>query len=471
MKYLLFIILSGLFLLSILLVSSCDNSEDAFKPFPVASFSVSDSTININSTVYFTDSSRILPSSWIWDFGDNSTSKEKDPSHTYTTAGTYMVCLIVFNVYGSDTAIHYIIVSEAGKAPIASFAVSDSIIKVGQSVTFTDKSANTPESWKWEFGDGKLSADKNTEYTYTAIGTYTVKLTVTNAFGDNSITKSIKVGNAPVAGFGATPTTIAAGESIQFMDSSTNSPASWYWEFGDGNTSIVQNPKYKYQTIGSYNVKLIVKNSFGADSITKTKYITVKSILDADGNEYKTVPIGTQVWLAENLKTTKFNDSTQITNITDSAKWAALTTPAYCWYENDEATYKNTYGALYNWHAVNTNKLCPTGWHVPIDAEWTTLINYLGGDSVAGGKLKETRTTHWESPNTGATNEKGFTALPGGYHYDGAFLSIGYIGSWWSATKLNEIYAWYRKMYYNSSIVKSYNYKMREGFSVRCIKD
>ena len=134
-------------------------------------------------------------------------------------------------------------------------------------------------------------------------------------------------------------------------------------------------------------------------------------IADIDGNIYNTVIIGTQVWMKENLKATKLNDGTNILLETDNATWISLTDPAYCWYNNDASSYKNTYGALYNWFTVETGKLCPTGWHVPSDAEWFTLIDFLGGESVAGGKLKEIGNTHWNSPNTGATDEYGFTAI------------------------------------------------------------
>ena len=194
-------------------------------------------------------------------------------------------------------------------------------------------------------------------------------------------------------------------------------------------------------------------------------------IKDIDGNVYKTVTIGTQIWMAENLKTIKYNDGTVIPLVTDGAGWAALTTPAYCWFNNDESTYKAAYGALYNWYTVNTGTLCPTGWHVPSDAEWTTLTTYLG-ESVAGGKLKEAGTTHWASPNTGATNETGYTALPGGYRCScAAFYSIGYFGFWWSATENVVAYALIRGLYYsNSDVYRNYNYK-KSGFSVRCLRD
>ncbi|MDZ7633244.1 MAG: fibrobacter succinogenes major paralogous domain-containing protein [Bacteroidales bacterium] len=139
-----------------------------------------------------------------------------------------------------------------------------------------------------------------------------------------------------------------------------------------------------------------------------------ETVTDSDGNVYKTLVIGTQIWLAENLKTTKFNDGSQIPFVSEETSWVAtLTTPGYCYYDNNTAN-KSVYGGLYNWYAVETGKLCPKGWHVPSDAEWTTITNLFGGESVAGNALKEKGTAHWTSPNDGATNESGFTALPGG---------------------------------------------------------
>ncbi len=196
------------------------------------------------------------------------------------------------------------------------------------------------------------------------------------------------------------------------------------------------------------------------------------TMTDRDGNVYTSVTIGTQVWMVENLKTTKYNDGTDIPLVTDDTEWANLNTPGYCWYNNDAATYKNPYGALYNWYAVSTGKLCPTGWHVPTDAEWTTLTTYLGGESVAGGKLKELGTTHWTTPNTGATNETGFAALPGGYiYYDGTFDFIGNIGGWWSATEYYPPSAHARGMYYDLSDVYSLYNSKEIGYSIRCLKD
>jgi uncharacterized protein (TIGR02145 family) len=191
------------------------------------------------------------------------------------------------------------------------------------------------------------------------------------------------------------------------------------------------------------------------------------SITDKDGNVYTSVTIGTQVWMVENLKTTKYNDGTEIPNVTTG--FDALITPGYCWYNNDVAN-KLIYGALYNWFAVYTGKLCPTGWHVPSRPEVTTLQTYLGGESVGGGKLKETGTTHWTSPNTGATNESGFTALPGGYR-PSTFMAIHDAGYWWNSTETSTIGASFMIMWCNNSNITITQVTKADGMSVRCIKD
>jgi|WetSurSiteA1Bulk_404760.scaffolds.fasta_scaffold03100_4 uncharacterized protein (TIGR02145 family) len=204
------------------------------------------------------------------------------------------------------------------------------------------------------------------------------------------------------------------------------------------------------------------------------------TVTDIDGNVYKTVTIGTQVWMAENLKTTRYKDGSKIPLITESSESANPPTPAYYWYDNDEATYKNTYGALYNWYTVNTGKLCPAGWHVPTEPEFNSMIAYLGSMSVAGGKLKEAGTTHWESPNIGATNETGFTALPGGDRnmLEDYWVSsqIGIRGTWWSSTENTDEFAGLEVagvLILENVQNEAYIQYMGEqsGVSVRCIKD
>jgi uncharacterized protein (TIGR02145 family) len=228
----------------------------------------------------------------------------------------------------------------------------------------------------------------------------------------------------------------------------------------------------------SYHFRVKALNSVGTTNGSDVIFTTRSSntVTDVDGNVYNTVTIGIQVWMAENLKTSKYNDGTSIPNITDNTAWSALNIGAYSDYSNNLSN-STTYGRLYNWYAVdatsNSGKnLCPTGWHVPTDAEWTTLITYLGGESVAGGKLKENGTTHWTTPNTGATNETGFTALPGGHRKnDGVYSGIGSMGHWWSSTEYATTSAWLMKMVTSSTnAIRPYSRSKQAGFSVRCVE-
>ncbi len=198
------------------------------------------------------------------------------------------------------------------------------------------------------------------------------------------------------------------------------------------------------------------------------------TVTDYNGNVYNTVQIGTQCWMKENLKARNYRNGTTIPNISTNITWLQLVTGARCWYNNDSATYAATYGALYNWYAVdNPNGLCPTGWHVPTDAEWTILTDFLGGLSVAGGSLKETGTTHWHGYNTGATNSSGFTALPGGDRnsHNGWFSQVGGVGSWWSSSVYSSASARSLSLSCNTSIVNMSSYNNNYGFSVRCVRD
>jgi uncharacterized protein (TIGR02145 family) len=204
--------------------------------------------------------------------------------------------------------------------------------------------------------------------------------------------------------------------------------------------------------------------------------LTYGSVSDIDGNIYKTIQIGTQLWMAENLKTTKFNDGTLIPDVTDDIEWQNLTTPGYSWYNNDAASYKTTFGALYNWYTVNTDKLCPTGWHVPIDGEFKTLTDYLGNNS--GQKMTETGNTHWLDYVIGATNLSGFTGLPGGFRYyysnngpEVNFAGIGETGSWWSATESGALGSNFQLSYDYSIYLSPYPMNKVDGMSVRCIKN
>lgn len=195
-----------------------------------------------------------------------------------------------------------------------------------------------------------------------------------------------------------------------------------------------------------------------------------QTVTDIDGNLYNTVVIGNQEWLKENLKTTKLNNGVAIPLVTDNTEWVNLKTAGYCWYGN-LSTNGAIYGALYNWYAVNTNNLCPSGWHIPTDAEWQTLIDHLGGSSVAGNKLKEAGTSHWVM-NPNATNESGFTGLPGGQRGAyGVFDLLKGSGGFWSSTEVNANSAgiWTLSLY--GGLVQYFSEGKAAGKSCRCIKD
>lgn len=196
--------------------------------------------------------------------------------------------------------------------------------------------------------------------------------------------------------------------------------------------------------------------------------------IDYDGNPYTPVTIGTQVWLMENLKTTHFMNGVPIPNTIDSLAWATLgTAPGRCYYNNDSASMDSLYGALYNWHVVkDTSKVCPIGYHIPSDGEWTILENFLGGAGVAGGKLKEAGTLHWTSPNTGANNSSGFTGLPGGMRgMNHVFTTLHENGLWWTSTQQSSANAYSRYLWYMNGGVDRNPTPKFLGLSIRCIKD
>lgn len=195
-------------------------------------------------------------------------------------------------------------------------------------------------------------------------------------------------------------------------------------------------------------------------------------VTDKDGNTYKTVRIGDQTWMAENLKTTTFSDGTDIPVVSDTTGWSVLNTPGLCWYNNDGDSLKMIFGALYNFYAVGSGKLCPAGWHVPTGDDWQKLRDFLGDTLTGGGKLKEEGILHWKAPNTGADNTTGFTALPAGIRYfEGSFNSLSYFTSFWSSTEYDSNKSWYFSLYYSDAAAQMNKTSKKDGFSVRCIED
>jgi uncharacterized protein (TIGR02145 family) len=205
---------------------------------------------------------------------------------------------------------------------------------------------------------------------------------------------------------------------------------------------------------------------------------TYGTMTDQDGNIYKTITIGTQTWMAENLRTTKYNDGSAIPNVSDSIAWSSLLSGAYCNYKNTtDIDFIATNGRLYNWYALNSGKLAPQGWHVPSRDEFETLITNLGRDTITGGKLKESGITHWINPNTGATNESGFTALPSGYRGSLGYIfqGDGHLTGYWTAFSDGDYsygeYSYAETLIYDEKKIATYIFGKYFGLSVRLIKD
>jgi uncharacterized protein (TIGR02145 family) len=220
----------------------------------------------------------------------------------------------------------------------------------------------------------------------------------------------------------------------------------------------------------TYYIKAFAINNKGETLGDEISFTT--QVIDVDGNIYNAVTIGTQVWMIENLKVTHYRNGDPVSNIIDNKEWMNISsTGAYCDYNNFSGN-GITYGKLYTWYTISDSRnIAPVGWHVPTDEEWATLTTYLGGLTVAAGKLKESGTTHWNSPNTGATNESGFKALPGGQrHADGTFSSIENSGYWWTSTETSSNGIGRRLDYDADYVHKIYSLRW-EGYSIRCIKD
>ena len=260
---------------------------------------------------------------------------------------------------------------------------------------------------------------------------------------------------------GTSSNVIATIDSIRFNSSSTTMEV------------VLQNGNVESHSISeivNVNFNSANQHSCGADSVHNSN-LNYGNMTDQEGNVYKTIFIGTQEWMAENLKTTIYRNGNAIDNVTDNAQWVSLTTGAWALYNND-SQFDCPYGKLYNWYAVvDPRHVCPTGWHEPTDGEWTILTDYLGV-SVAGGKMKSTGLQYWIDPNQDATNESGFSGLPGGYRsYDGNFSTVGIGGFLWSSSESLTTTAWFRYLSYDSGSASQANGSKQGGISVRCLRD
>lgn len=278
---------------------------------------------------------------------------------------------------------------------------------------------------------------------------------------------------------------ISQGESVEItvnaddIDGNLKEVRFYVNETGIG---LANNFPYKYTwdtdgySVGQYSLIVVAideKQAEARDTVVINLAVVENVISDVDGNVYKTVIIGNQEWMAENLKTTKYNDGTSISLVTDNSEWQNLTSGAYCWYENDENNYKDNYGALYNWYTIATEKVCPSGWHVPTNQEWLELTEFISQDGHDGfiGKVLKT-TKGWANERNG-TNVYKFSAFPSGLRNlgYGTFDKIGERAYWWTSTSYSETDSWARYIGSEDYDVLSNFLGKKNGFSIRCVKD
>jgi uncharacterized protein (TIGR02145 family) len=344
---------------------------------------------------------------------------------------------------------------------------------------------------------GLLSCQKEEEQQQQLVKVTTVpvyQITRTSAYFEGSV---IDEGMDTVISYGfcwnTTPQPTFDDKRIALQQMSTGNSTNGTYKYGI--TGLLPGTNYYLRayaiTVESkiYGNEETFTSKTATAKITFNPDLTYQSISDIDGNTYKTIYIGDQQWMAENLKTTRLNDGTEIPFITDNILWYNLKSPAYSWYNNDEAIFKNIYGGYYNWYAVNFGKLCPSGWHVPDESDWKALKVFLGmtpeqadsgffTNNKVGIKIKETGTYNWVEESTTATNESGFTALPGGSHFDysdnDTFGGEGGGGGWWSASLVfpSRGYAYSHWVTsYSDNIFRSDMLNSTYGLNVRCIKD
>ena len=394
--------------------------------------------------------------------------------------GTHKIKATCFDNSGNSTSNEVnVSIEQESSIPVAAFTATPTSGTAPLTVSFTDQSTNNPTSWQWNFGDGETSTQQNPTHTYHNTDTYTISLTTTNSVGSNTKTQNNLIvvnsgGSAPIANFTASPTSGTAPLTVTFTDQSSNSPTIWQWDFGDSGTSTEQNPSHIYNNNGTYTVTLSVTNNYGNDTKNYTDYIYVNSsisgqpcpgtptVTDADGNIYNTVQIGNQCWMKENLKVgMRINGSQEMSNNGIIEKYCYDDNPSNC----------DVYGGLYQWREMmqyttseGTKGICPDGWHIPMDNEWYSLVNYLGGVSPAYFALI-------------VGGSSGFETLMAGYYtpFGNQFANINEFASFWTSTENDNSYSWNYSLFDLTWVEKvvsraSDGYK-KEGRSVRCLKN
>ena len=463
------------------LFTACEETTDnTTTPDAVACFNYSPNTeLTAGTEITFTNCSENA-TNFAWNFGDGSTSTDENPVHTFETAGEYQVQLVAANETSADTVSKIIFVESDVNQPTENFIY--------------DKQTET--YYQLETGYSVADLMEGTQ------PYYYVTLYSQNVSWDQSHLN-------PVEGFAGQGNVVVLyleqDESIEVGIYTVNEELDddWSyvafdrdfdnltWEDCDDNYIYADNieavsgqleiKSINPTVIKFTNDRFIVE--FGDQSIDNS---SEGQVTDYDGNVYETVEIGDQIWMAENLKTTHYADGTLLIDGTGiTGDFSDDYTSKYFFWYNDNVSNRDIYGALYTWAAAmngvgssNTNPsnvqgVCPDGWHLPSDAEWTQLTDYLGGTEIAGGKMKATGTNYWWSPNEGATNESGFSGLPGGNRGPSGSMdeALGENGKFWSTTKTEPGRAMNRRLMYGNAEVDEDSDPMDNGLSVRCVKN
>ncbi|MBE3046265.1 PKD domain-containing protein, partial [Candidatus Bathyarchaeota archaeon] len=369
----------------ILVASYGTSSKKAVKtitimPAPVpASFVFSPATPEAGQTVQFADTSSGDPKTWLWDFGDGTTSTVKNPSHAYSRASSYVAILISSGSSGSKQGTDTITVT-AIASPIASFTSSPTSPLVGEAVQFADTSAETPTSWQWNFSDGSTSTTQNPSHAFATSGSKTVALTVTNASGSNSTSRTITVVTALAASFTHSPASPAAGQAVQFTDTSVGAPTSWQWSFGDGTTSTAQNPSHAYSTAGAKTVTLTSTNASGSNSSSRT--VTVTTALAASFSFSPASPAAGQA--------VQFTDTSAGSPISWQWNFGDGTTSTL---QNPSHTYTMAGSKTVMLTVTNTSGLNSTSRVVTILATLTALFSFSPASPSVGQSVQFTDTS------------------------------------------------------------------------------
>jgi large repetitive protein len=397
--------------------------------------------------------------------------------------GPYTItCTVTDGNGGEDTEV--VVITPNSPPQITGLTASPSSIEPGSISTITC-TATDPDgdalTYSYSTTGGSISGTGSTA-TYTAPwtdGTHTITCSVTDRNGGEDAEAVVITANSPpqINGLTANPSYIEPGGSSSITCTATDpyGDALTYSYTTTGGSISGTGSTVTYTAPGTSETETItctVNDGNGGEDTEVVNIDIFGTVTDIDGNLYYTIIIGDQEWMMENLRVTRYRNGATIPNVTDNTEWSALTTGAYRHYDNNSSN-GDTYGVLYNWYSISHNTtIAPEGWHVPTNDEWQVLIDYLGGDAIAGGKMKETGTTHWVAPNTGATNESGFTALPGGYCGPyGDFSSMGWGGYFWSATEHVSTNAYDCRLYaLDSEVSQSYFYK-RAGYAVRCLRN